>query len=510
MKEIKVYFESECKRFILPENFEGLLQIVSSSFGISCKDIVISYLDEEGDRISISNSFDYDQLVKVYSEKLVRVHIDKSNTESVYIVNQTDSKEINEDYIQVDKRKEFLNIKRTSHISMTKKKVHNFCKDLKSFVEKEFDDKMNIFKKNFIKSLNHKIAKKENEYFFTESKTKNLQKSALSQNLKDSPIFSKSSKSNTIKKSKSHSHKTNSSHDLLNLNNTHSSKLSKKSNSLLNLTLPQNKGNFDSFTCRICDLPLNLSQSHFSCLICEDFLLCLDCEKEKVKNSHPHILIKTNQADFKHSQSLELMKKIKKAKENKSKTIEKMSKLFCESELCFMTTQRLAFNCLLDSLVIQLDETKFQSDYLNYKVNLVNLSYLPILPGAYLECIFDKSDVFGNKITFDEVTKPYEDFELSLMFYNFKNKPPGFYTSEWRLVRNCMEDENHLIFVFFLKKEDMSIYNVDILKKETNSLSSNEYNINLHNKEKNYIASHPVKFPDMFSEIIKKHQKNTV
>jgi hypothetical protein len=63
-RSIKINFNGKIKRAQLPESFEKLTQLVISSFELnrdSWNYLSFSYVDDEGDRILLSNEFDYNQ-----------------------------------------------------------------------------------------------------------------------------------------------------------------------------------------------------------------------------------------------------------------------------------------------------------------------------------------------------------------------------------------------------------------------------------------------------------------
>ena len=77
LKEIKVSYKNEIKRFELPKTFKELKEIISKSYSLN-KDFQITYLDDEQDCVIISNEFDLEQTV-LFMEKqncsLLRISI---------------------------------------------------------------------------------------------------------------------------------------------------------------------------------------------------------------------------------------------------------------------------------------------------------------------------------------------------------------------------------------------------------------------------------------------------
>jgi hypothetical protein len=66
-KFVKMQFNGENKRYIMPENFEELKKVLSKAFSLSledCQTLNISYLDNENDRLIISDQYDYDQAIQ--------------------------------------------------------------------------------------------------------------------------------------------------------------------------------------------------------------------------------------------------------------------------------------------------------------------------------------------------------------------------------------------------------------------------------------------------------------
>jgi hypothetical protein len=666
INEIKLYYQNSCKKFILPSDFESLVNVVCSSFSLPRDHINFNYIDDEGDKIGIANQFDYNQLLKLYefnpglagsqNGSSIKINVERSRSVSAETLNSptTDSvlmlnSQIEDDLIphgplkndKSSKEEFFLDFK-IKLKNLLNKEIEDKIEDFKCKILNSIDMKINIlfsqinFGNNFnnnwvnfnpqhgqgqvqaplLNSLLPRRNKSCNNFKFTSSSpqegngselntVKEIKSNLILINTKSENEFS-NIESITFSKEKEnfdpHSRKVdlitekepeikskfkqkeNISHHTSNLNFTsHSNFLHEKNPTSICEILHEN------IICKLCsknisNISQSNSQSFYSCFHCDDVFYCSTCYNKNFSIKHSynkisnyntlsdHLLIHIKNPDREHLESFKSIMKIKRILETKRKFFRDKEKIISPIkgitgntnlnvnlnqfqydkydinnfsnqnvtlDLDFKNLE-IGFNSLTDKIFIELKNEKSDFDFLNVKINFINFSKMNIKTNSYLECLFDQSDIFGNKIVFNEVVKGYEEFELNMMFYNFKNKPSGFYISKWRLVR---EEENELInkklinipsntssttslhhkskilsnsnsytystltFIFHLKSNllDDELFNVDILKNEKFS------NMPLQTRDRNIkTGEKSVPLSDMYSEIIKNYSDKKI
>lgn len=76
---IKVLYKKETHVMVLDEaDFSSLLTKIRSSFSKLPENIVLSYLDSEGDRISVADASDLSVIFTIPNQKTIRLEIDES------------------------------------------------------------------------------------------------------------------------------------------------------------------------------------------------------------------------------------------------------------------------------------------------------------------------------------------------------------------------------------------------------------------------------------------------
>jgi hypothetical protein len=504
IKEIKIFKGNICKKFIIPQDFEKLINLVSSSFNLLKENINFSYIDDEGDKIRITNQLDYEQYIKINEKNnSLKIKIEKNNsgagtenspnspiTQSLLMFNS-----------QVDEEILF-------------KDEENFVQDLKYkikyMIKTEIEEKIDDVKLKLINSMEYKLNN-----IFQHIGNSNQQNLNTIKRNKSNPCLKRkdmclNNNLSTIPKNPlAIKNKNNSSNNILNLNSISHYK--------------ENK------ICRRCGHSIT-TDYFYKCFYCEDIFLCFNCEKEDTNipninfyfNGHNHIdrhiLLKIKNPDSEHLESLQYIQRIKKIYQNKRKFIKEKEKYFAPINesyglKIFPSSNPIAFNNLTYKIIIVIEHDENGSDFYKFNINLVKLSNEDIKRNSYLECIFDQSDIFGNKINFDEIVKGYEEFNIKMMFYNFKNKPSGYYTSKWKIISNGMTNFINLqnsfsagaiTFVFYLKskiKDFQTESEINLVKNNSGSSMPTDYNLNNLTRNK-------MKFPDLFTEIIKRHQQN--
>jgi hypothetical protein len=233
------------------------------------------------------------------------------------------------------------------------------------------------------------------------------------------------------------------------------------------------KAKEESLKCSQCACTLG-GDFVYKCFLCEDVNFCKNCSC--TVDIGKHIMIKYTNPDLIHIDSLRHINK---------KNINK-----------FNFSNIIAFNTYTDKFVIDVEET--EEDYQSFSFKLANMSKNNIQPGDTFECRFDESDIYGNRVTFNDLIYKNEDFEISTMFYSFRNKAPGFYVSKWNFVISGGQDKYQITFVFRIKQvEEMMPF--QRIRKFSEGVSSNTGH---------KTPSKTISVPDLYSEIIKKHQEN--
>ena len=381
MYQLKVFYQQCVKKFIFPETYDLLLDIVTSSFNITKENAIFNFIDEDGDKIVISSDFDYNhviQLLKRTNTNTLKLNLntspDHSKAESFNISNS----------IINDKHIEELNIDNEIKIK------------LKANIKREIDLYVNQLRNNLNQAIENKIS----------------------------------------------------------------------------LLLSKDNKKTDEMICIYCKTRLNESNI-LKCFICNDFLICKNCENcEETQN---HILIKYKNPDIIHLEALK----------NKSE-------LNILNKNNFSFKNIIAFNTIQDKYIIDVNNSDV-NNYLTYNFSLINMTKFDILIGDSLECLFDESDVFGNKYIFNEHISSNSQFSIEILFYNFTNKHVGYYTSKWVFnLQSNKGNKYNLNFIFYLRPERGEEFSFKGIRKEST------------NSEKS--ISNTKSFPDLYSEIIKKHQ----
>lgn len=550
MREIKLIQGNICKKFLMPFDYENLINLACSSFIMTRDMFTFNYTDEEGDKINIANQFDYEQVIKLYennknkggngensssaeNKSVLKINIERISPKNSETIN-TPNSPITQSLLML-----------TSHVE-EEENLHNNLEEvndlklaIRGLVRSEIDEKVDEMKSKLLSSIENRLSTVFSQFV-----------NGNSNNILNLPTIkrkrSAKSVNNNLLGVKKKEKKKPSSHGILNLN------LGSNSNSKL---VVQKEKKF----CRKCGHSILPDDYYYNCFHCEDVCFCLSCEKEEDVNmtlnplsqfqssNSKHLLLKVKNPDSEHLDSLNNIKRFKTLQQNKKKIITEREKYTVPiihtnddyyHEGAFagvnilstigMSNPIIAFNNLTEKIVIEIENTSEDevninnNDFYTISINFVNVSKKEIKRNSYLECLFDQSDIFGNKIFFEEIIQGYEEFNLKMMFYNFKNKPSGYYSSKWRLVqdeninntnKNSIQSNklnkncSFITFVFYLRQRGVmenDIYNLDLLtghkEKTSGTIGTNK------EKEKEKVKEE-YKFPDLFSEIIKKHQK---
>lgn len=162
-KEIKLNFKGTVKRVNFPATYKDFLNLVNNAFPQSKnKTLSVIYIDEEGDLITISNDFDYEnckQFAKVNGIDVVKVNLDWDQSEVINEehIDTTQSKKVEDQPIieKVEEKKEVKNDipnieneNQTSHEENIKKILSSTYENIKDFVDKNggVENVFNLFK----------------------------------------------------------------------------------------------------------------------------------------------------------------------------------------------------------------------------------------------------------------------------------------------------------------------------------------------------------------------------
>lgn len=168
-----------------PENFESLRQILQEKIGRD-KDITLFqfyYVDDEGDKVSIANDFDYKQaqlfLKKLPEEELIKFYLSsKNNLEKEFILNIA----LN----SLEKNDEEHSKKENNSLNINKAQSYE---DDKDHLLKEIDT---IFNNDYDKMMNNGLSVSINLGNNNEAKVEDINKNDLtdkSVNIEDSVYF---------------------------------------------------------------------------------------------------------------------------------------------------------------------------------------------------------------------------------------------------------------------------------------------------------------------------------
>lgn len=143
--DIKIAYKGTYKRFIFPSTYKEFLQIIYSSFFQSnYQNVSTTYVDEEGDLITISSEFDFEncrEYLKNSKMSLLKVNVESLDSETAIKeeLSKNDSKP-KEDEIKEEKKEENKEMKKE------KKKEENNENKKEENIEKITSEEENIHK----------------------------------------------------------------------------------------------------------------------------------------------------------------------------------------------------------------------------------------------------------------------------------------------------------------------------------------------------------------------------
>jgi hypothetical protein len=449
-KMIKMNFNGEFKRSCLPESFEELKKVLIRAYSISeeeLKVLSISYMDDEGDKVIISDEFDYHQSI-IYLEKennkCLKVNLDrlpeiKKNSQNFEIISHPLEKFILSPKSNENKNSEnnlhTLNdlrlsgnlvkseiiyknegIENDSNDESCKELINNmkYDPDLKLNVEIKTEDneKPQSEFKNPYKKIENKIVKHfekvKNNLRKNAKKIGNLTQNFIEkilskikmQNKKTEPEGVDSFKKKFtyhIKKVIEKNMKTfkiNLVKEISDLNFKEIDRLLRlEQKSSLNTKLA-NKINISVHTNVICD-GCNINPivgSRYKCSICKDFDFCEDCENNNFDHNHAFIKIR--------SPNLEPIKIITSIIEEESK--EQLSKKISKIESDNFYNDKLID--LDKNIKISLDENQkvFQEEKINLGFDIQKL--LELNDSNYLNKVQKEISSLSSKCLTENLT----------------------------------------------------------------------------------------------------------
>ena len=149
-KDIKVNYKGVFKRFFFPTSYKEFLETVTYTFPqLKNKNLSITYTDEEGDLITISSEFDYDNC-RIYLKNsnlaLLKINLESSGEESTFV----EEKIINNISENSEKPKIIENESNVKPNCEEKMKdvIKNSYENIKEFVDKNggVENIFNLFK----------------------------------------------------------------------------------------------------------------------------------------------------------------------------------------------------------------------------------------------------------------------------------------------------------------------------------------------------------------------------
>lgn len=502
-KMIKMNFNGEFKRSCLPGSFEELKKVLIRAYSISeeeLKVLSISYMDDEGDKVIISDEFDYHQSI-IYLEKennkCLKVNLErlpeiiKNKSQNFEIISHPLEK-----FILSDKSNENKNYENTLHTLNDLKLSENLvkseiiyknegiendsndesCKELINNMKYDPDLKLNVEiktednenpqseYKNPYKKIENKIVKHfekvKNNLRKNAKKIGNLTQNFIERIISQIKMQNKKSEPDEVdsfkKKFTYHIKKViekNIKTFKINLVKQISDLSLKEIDRLLRLeqksslnTKLSYKKNISVHTNIMCD-GCNINPivgSRYKCSICKDFDFCEDCENNNF--DHNHVFIKIRSPDLEPIKIItstieeetkqQLAKKFSK-RESDNFYYDKLIDLDTNTKQNLNQVQKEITSLSSKCLTKNLTfETRNHLNEIRKSIKLKNNCYLNWPKPCYFTNIQTESNIYGTATPISEQVNPEKEIFVDICL-NLKNViESGEYISVWQLQDN--------------------------------------------------------------------------
>ena len=512
-KEIKMNYKKETKRCIMPKTYTEFKQMISKCYLISEKEInnlLISYTDDEEDKVLITSDFDFDQAI-IFMEKqklnILRINIDipdvnDNNFEMIEkSLKQTDlnnsldksfksnilkeevkesPKDINNLTISSIARDTERNVNKMNEIcnKIEKMNIIDKIENFSTFETKNTNEKTEKSVGNNIENVLNKInineIKEEVIPINKEDikKEKNERKrSKKEKKFEIMPIFKEVKEEDEIIEKFGQKLKKNLNKFLDNKLNKLKEKIcektmkksvkimekfmKKKKSSPRNLEdiIPQKNSNLvihSGVTCDDCGIS-PIKGNRYKCAVCHNFDLCSACEeKNKDTHKHPFILIRSPER-APYSISCVVNENCPIIQKNIPFNQDyKLADVILNNSIIGETSE-LSSQCLTSNLtIVSSENSKEIVKTLKIKNNGLKSWPKPV----YLTCISESSTLIGNSVPIKLKVDSGKESNVEIKLNN-KDMKSGEYVTVWQLQNEKKEFFGEQ-FVIFIKLENSS------------------------------------------------------
>jgi len=304
MNQLKITFQNNTKRSLIPKTFKELLELVKTSFELNTNEetyINLKYTDDEGDQVVISNEFDYEQalfFVEKANINILKINISLKNAQEDLAHDKDNSLRLS-NYEIVNQNEDDLdnnNLDDINNFFNTEADQRNECKTEEKISEEEILMKKEQELMEYINTQFSEIEK-NNQNLTVKSLTVETKESMET---KAQEVKGKSKVRGVIE-----SYLENVNQMLNKQCEKIKHKMQKKSEKLMSyleeihrkskelkkgLEKTTSEISHKGYICDGCNIGPILG-NRYKCAVCEDFDFCEKCE-ELNKDSHPHPFIK--------------------------------------------------------------------------------------------------------------------------------------------------------------------------------------------------------------------------
>lgn len=145
--DIKITYKGTVKRFVFPNTYNDFLNLIYQAFPIlKNKNISITYLDEEGDNITISNQFDFEnckQFVVLTKLSLIKINLefnsDSSSVQQMSFHQETKTQNTEKPSKEEEKKKE-VKVETKETQEKTQEPLNYHQERIKSFIQNGYEN----------------------------------------------------------------------------------------------------------------------------------------------------------------------------------------------------------------------------------------------------------------------------------------------------------------------------------------------------------------------------------